>query len=88
MNVAGSLSASDYARFLSVINNIEPGTACEEVDVLWDGALFEGPITSPKPRIVLKSPTRGTQPSPTESQFLVIVDILTPYLSGFYAALA
>lgn len=85
-NVSGSISASDYARFLSLVREIEESVAEESSDGTWHGLLAEGPMA--RPRIIFHYRNDKKRGSSGGSLFLRIIDILAPYVTGFYSALS
>ena len=60
INVTGSLSESDYHRFLSLVNEIEKMPTQDDSDEYMQGLLAEGPVSRPSPRILLV-PACGAQ---------------------------
>ncbi len=85
VNVTGCLSESDYARFLSLVKEIETDVGAGDPDAIWDGLLAEGPVSNP--RIIFRYRRDSHQTSATGLQFLSLVDVLAPYLRCFYESL-
>ena len=83
VNVTGKLSESDYARFLSLVSEVERATVSDDSNVYWDGLLAEGPVSHP--RVILKFCHNENQTCVAGEWFLKIIDLLTPYMHQFYA---
>ncbi len=82
VTVTGSLSASDHARLLLLVSEIEDAATVDESDEPWKGLLAEGPVM--QPRIIFRYRGGGKEPSSAEAAFLAIIDLLAPYLDRFY----
>lgn len=86
MDVAGELSESDYALFLSLATEIEEGAVDEQFEVAWDGLLAKGPVE--RPHVVFRYCSGNSGKYPREFAFLKIIELLAPYLHEFYSTLS
>ena len=86
VNATGTLSGQDYACFVSLVKEIEKEGFADDSHLPWDGLLAEGPPSNP--RIILRYRRSEGRDSPGNSPFLRVIEVLDPYLHGFYEAMS
>ena len=88
VNVEGRLSESDYATFISLVNEVKNARTEDDSEAAWQGMLAEGPVSRPDPHIIFRYRPAQDETSASGQRFLQIVDLLTAYLHDFYETLA
>ena len=81
VNVAGSLSESDYAKLLVLIDGIEKDSIADDPGAPWDGLVAEGPVSNP--RIIFRYREGAHRFTEAGRRFLELVDVMAPYLHEF-----
>jgi hypothetical protein len=78
VNVSGALAASDYARFVALVDRIKSGARNDRSDSAVEGVLAQGPISHP---LIIYRYHRGVDENSEEAKsFLQIVEIFSKYL--------
>jgi hypothetical protein len=85
INVTGSLSESDYARFLLLVRDIEKHKSADESNSPWEGLLAVGPPGNP--RILFRYRHSEHQTTRAAPRFLEVVNLIAPYLRRFQESL-
>jgi hypothetical protein len=81
VNAAGSLSESDYAEVLMLIEQIKKHPITDDPDASWDGLLAEGPVDNP--RIIFRYRDSDHRSSEAGQRFMELLDLMAPYLRQF-----
>ncbi len=82
VNISGALAASDYARFVALVDRIRSAARNDRSDSPVEGVLAQGPISHP---LIIYRYRRGVDGNSEEAKsFLQIVEIFSKYLRRYY----